>query len=763
MNLIKLISLIFILSSSLKTFSQDEDESEYDEDGRPVQKVPLCTSTLPIDEFVKVNNDIVAFTPDPFDHLKVTNVFKGQYTINYLIRDVVEGLWTNDRFKAQISDYYWGIKKNDYNSPIQIDPQNCISKTQKGELLAALARFDKDNKSPLLTAVKMIDFKATKELVSQKKFYLKNKQPDWESFEEVAKFLPDQAVQMLKNGFPAEDKKTGDSALFTAVENYSLPIALEALKKKANPNVKSKNGGNSPLLLAVVYGSAEITEALIKAGAKVESSLLCFVSGFESVGNDVYKDLSQERYKVAQILLNSKADINVKCGNSDVVTALRGNSHLPILKLFLKSGYKPVPNHNYDDNFFLPIWEKHPEVNSLTRKKYEQLKSDFESKDPVKDRDFLGLAFAESIKFSDFNFYRAIVDRLKPNLQFKYTYSEEKFTRCTTDSLRRTPEKIFLEYAIKNGLNAHFDCDDRDHNGNDPFITEMIKSCRHDHLPLFSDRDVAKAIVDEDEIEKIEFTDDPISGTFACLETLKYIKSKGNGIRDEFVINRFLKSNSLGAVKALIESGILSKESLDKAKESFARASLTERPISERVERYFLVQSKTAKTRVQKLANTLQLNFEIGKHYPLCSLDEQIVTEVGLKKKPIKLLTCKQLNPENLIYFEIKTFDEKSLSAIVISPNDRGYRPPGYVFGENVIMNRKFVTSAEIVNIGLLNIPMQKLGVSEVNVDKTTISNKGFYNYCRRSPNVQIPKGWKLVSLHEMDLTSDCLSNSGQK
>ena len=124
------------------------------------------------------------------------------------------------------------------------------------------------------------------------------------------------------------------SELHDAVEAGDLPRVKKLLKEGAKPDAENK-WHQTPLQAAVFGGAGpEILEALIAAGASVETShdppLICAAAD----GN----------VEAVRVLLEADADPGVRCGERDNETPLHFavyRNDLPCVKLLLSHGGDP--------------------------------------------------------------------------------------------------------------------------------------------------------------------------------------------------------------------------------------------------------------------------------------------------------------------------------------------------------------------------------------------------------------------------------------
>jgi ankyrin len=153
-----------------------------------------------------------------------------------------------------------------------------------------------------------------------------------------------------------------------------LDIAKELIEKRAEVNMKNKNGA-SPLHLAVMEGHLDLTKVLLDAGARVKDKeknnaihlatstgqseiLKLVINKNKSKLNDQNADkntplhlaLNLGNIDIIRILIDNGANINIKDneGNTAVQLAIK-NGLEEIIILFLQSDICKIDNKNKDD------------------------------------------------------------------------------------------------------------------------------------------------------------------------------------------------------------------------------------------------------------------------------------------------------------------------------------------------------------------------------------------------------------------------------
>jgi len=107
----------------------------------------------------------------------------------------------------------------------------------------------------------------------------------------------------------------GETALYAAVFGNYIEIAQLLIDAKANLNIENKEG-ETPLYLAAGYNYIEITQLLIKEGVNLNHQ------NKEDGNTALHMVAKKNNRKIALILINAGADVNIKNNKGETAVAL---------------------------------------------------------------------------------------------------------------------------------------------------------------------------------------------------------------------------------------------------------------------------------------------------------------------------------------------------------------------------------------------------------------------------------------------------------
>ena len=135
---------------------------------------------------------------------------------------------------------------------------------------------------------------------------------------------------LIENGANV-NSAIGTPALHLAARNKQTKIALYLLTKGASPKLRSGYSQSTPLHEAAFGDDTELTLTLLKAGADVNAR--------DEYGNSPLMEAARQRsFKVAQILINHKADPNLKNNSGASAYSLAHSDNSDAMKALLKKG-----------------------------------------------------------------------------------------------------------------------------------------------------------------------------------------------------------------------------------------------------------------------------------------------------------------------------------------------------------------------------------------------------------------------------------------
>lgn len=721
---------------------------------RPRSEV-LCYPSLKVQEFVSQNEDIilVANSRDFRSELIAVEGFKGSVPSNYSLAVKHVGGWSARDVDQKIENYIWGIKTiKDIHSD-KLDSTNCLPIEEINNVRAEVKKWETKNRSPLYVALKDYDLKKALQLIAKKSYKTPIGDID-ELHDLVIELFPELAKPLFDSGYPMEYIKWRSTPLFSAVYYGRYDIIKDVLKRKANPDYIAPLSKVMPLQIAIMTKDHEAVKLLLEGGAKIQKDSICYLQSYQEIPDERPFENYKDRNKTAMLLINHGASLDYHCPgdtNPNPIRTITTDAYLETLKYLLDS--KKITTIKSADGYeHLTIKELWKRGMNFEKVRKEELDAARAITDYTKvEKDKLGQYLRLAINFKEFDLFKKIVDSIKPNIKFPYSYGERKY--CSIESLVSNDFADYFEYAYKAGMDIDKSCSN--YFGSQNVFDDILTTCSDKILQLLSDKDIER--MKKRPLQGVNF-----SPSTNCLSTFQFLKKHNFSVEEDKLLRKYLERGSTFVTREIVERKVLEKATLEAAFHNYAKIE-SHFPIKQghddwqikgvssfQINYLFHLLKPYHFKEKQKI--NLAFDFQKGASYPLCGSSGQLVfyknPEMTEKREIIE--DCLILKPQEISYFEISDVAEKHFEVISVS---------GRTIGNRYYIKKDSAAPLYYVKSKKHNYPVTLAAPKEITLDSKGLNVKGDEDFCLGLGKPQLKnfsESESLQSTHAMSKEKDC-------